>query len=202
MHSSPRNKKEQIFVPLYNRHHLMQKPPAKYTIKVPTKIYLRKYAYAKYGHPFPLNYNSTLGTLIICLLDKSPFSINMNDDKKDVRMSYMNDVIECTAAATPMRYKSCSLDNDKIIAINRYLENEFTLELHKWCEERKEKRSWRPGIDKAINTFADQYSIIVDIDITFDALKKAEYRYRIRKEKIFQTFVPPPPKPSSMLSWY
>ncbi|MEP7375516.1 MAG: hypothetical protein ABI675_19380 [Chitinophagaceae bacterium] len=179
----------------------MQKPLSKYTIKVPTKIYLRKYVTAKYGHPLPLNYNSTLGTLIICLLDKSPFSINMNKEKKDVRLSYMNDVIECTAAATQMRYKNYSLDDDKIIAINRFIENEFVDELYGWCVDKIEKRLWRPGIDKAINSFADNYGIVVDIDITFDALKKAEYRHRKRKEKIFQTVVHLPNRPSSMLVW-
>lgn len=173
----------------------------KYSIKVPTKIYLRKYITAKYGNPFPLNYNSTLGTLIICLLDKTPFSTGMNSSDKDVRLSYMNDAIECVSPAVSARYKSFELDNDKIIAVNRYMENEFTLELHKWCEDRKEKRVWRPGIDKAINSFADQYNIVVDVDITFDALKKAEYRHRIRAQKIFQSFVPPPNKPSSMLVW-
>lgn len=171
----------------------MNKPPRTYTIEVPTKSYLRKYITAKNGGDLQLNYNTTLGTLVLCLLEKDYFSINMNTESKDVRISYMTDKITFVVRASTMYYKGFSLSNDKIIAINRYMENEFAEELHKYCQGNIEKRDWRPGRNKAVYTFAEKYGIDLYEDISFEALKKAEYRFRIRSEKkpekIIQSFV-------------
>lgn len=164
-------------------------PASTYTIKIPTKIYLRKYLLVKNGIPFPLNYNSTFGTLILCLLGKKSFDINMNDQKITNRIAGFNDHFIAISPISTMKNKGHSLTNDKIIAINRYLENEFAEELHKFCNDNIEKRNWRPGINKAIYQFAEKYGIEVDIDISFDALKQAEYRYRKRIHGKPQTFV-------------
>src|SRR5436190_297716 len=123
----------------------MIKPPQTYTIEVLTKSYLRKYIAAKNGDHFILNYNTTIGTLILCLLGRDGFNINMNNSDMDVRISYMNDKIVFFVPITTLSYKGHSLTNDKIIAINRYIENEFAEELYKHCEHTIEKRSWRPG---------------------------------------------------------
>jgi hypothetical protein len=167
-----------------------------YSVKVPTKAYLRKYVYARYGHPLKLNYTTTIGTMILCLVSKEYFDINMNTIKKDVRLSHMNDEIELVAPLGTMKYKGHSITPDKIIAINRYFENSFVEELYNYCRDNIEKRAWRPGINKAINSFCDQYGIEVEEDISFEALKKAESRYRKKIEENIQTFVPRQNKPS------
>lgn len=168
--------------------------PRSYTVRVPTKTYLRKYIYAEYGHPLKLDYHTPLGTLILCLLENEDFSINMNNEKKESRIQYMNDQIEFSGPLSTMRYKGYSLTKDRVIAINRYVENEFIKDLHYHCKTNLKNRMWRPGIKDAIFSFADIYKIEVEIDVTFEALKKAEARYRDRKEKktqnISQTFVP------------
>lgn len=173
----------------------MNKPARSYTVIVPTKAFLRKFIYAEYGHPLKLDYLTTLGTLILCLLENEDFSINMNNEKRDSRIQYMNDKIEFSASLNTMRYKGHSLSKDKIIAINRHIENEFIRELSFFCKTNLKNRAWRPGIKEAIYSFCEKYSIEVEEDVTYEALKKAEFRYRERQEKksekISQTSVPP-----------
>lgn len=176
----------------------MKKPQLTYSVKVPTKSYLRKYIYAKYGQSIKLNYTTTLGTLILCMLDKEAFTIKMSDQKKEQRIQYMNDEIVFTAPLNTMRWKGYSLSKDKIIAINRYLEDMFVEDLHRFCKFNIKDTAWRPGIKDAIFSFADSYGIEVDTDISFDALKKAEFRYKKRNEKKVVTSVPTSGRPSQL----
>ncbi len=159
-----------------------------YTVRVQTKTYLRKYAEVKYGTN--IKYNSTLSILLICLLERKCFTTKMNEDRVNSRMHFLNDQIEFTSSFNTAWWKGVHLGDDKIIAINRFLESQFEIDLHAHCSLNKERRDWRPGIDKAIRSFADQYRIDLDVDITFDALKKKEYRYRKELQGKLVTFVP------------
>jgi hypothetical protein len=179
----------------------MQKPPPKtYSVDIPTKTYLRKYVYFRYGYPFRLFYKYNLSTLILCLLDKENFTVDMNYQKIDVRMSYMNDKIICYAPLKKMGEKGFSLSNSKIIAINRFIETEFTEELYKYCRDNIQKKEFKPGYEKSINEFATSMGIIVGIDISFDALKQAEFRYRKNLKNIFPTFVTHRNNPGNLLA--
>ncbi|MGN6293783.1 MAG: hypothetical protein ACTHMV_13650 [Chitinophagaceae bacterium] len=159
-----------------------------YTIKVPTKTYLRKYATVKYGTE--LKYNSTLGIILLSFLEKKVFSTKMNEADVNTRLQYMNDFLVFTSSIKTAGWKGLHLSQDKVIAINRFLESNFVEEMHSYCCRHKKNQTWRPGIDKAIHSFAEQYGIIVDVDITFDALKKSEYRYRRALEEKKVSFVP------------
>lgn len=157
--------------------------PSVYTVKVPTKTHLRKYIYAKHGYPLKLNYQTNYGTLILCMLNRADFSIKMSKFDIDVRLSHMNNSIELTAPIGTMHYKGYSMTSDAVIAVNRFFENEFAEELYRYCRDHIKDRSWRPGIADAIHSFAEIYGIDVDTDISFDALKKCEWRYRKREEE-------------------
>ena len=142
-----------------------------------------------------LNYRSILGTVILCVLSKDYFSINMNSKKKEYRLDGFKDEIVFTSTLNTMFYKGHSLSPDKIIAINRYLEDLFIEDLYRYCKDNIKMRDWRPGIEQAICNFCDIHGIEIDTDITLDALKKAEYRYRIKQKENSQTFVLPQNKP-------
>lgn len=167
----------------------MLKSTRTYTVSVPTKAYLRKFLYCEFGNPIKLDYNSSLGTLVLCLLDNESFSINTAEKNKESRIQYMNDRVQFTAPISTMYWKGHSLSRDKIIAINRYIENEFIRELSHYCKTNLKSRSWRPGYKDAIYSFCEKYDIEVEEDVTFEALKKAESRYRERKEKKSQSFL-------------
>ncbi|HEU4574614.1 MAG TPA: hypothetical protein VFS36_06390 [Chitinophagaceae bacterium] len=172
-----------------------------YSVIIPTKTYLRKYIYCEHGFPLEINYNSTLGTLILCMLEKEVFTVKMSEAKKDMRIQYMNDQLEFTASLNTMHYKGSGLSKDKIIAINRYIENSFVEDLHRHCKYHIKETSWRPGIKDAIYAFAESYGIDVETDISFEALKKAEFRYkkRLEEKKLQKTLVTSVPKPNHPL---
>lgn len=183
----------------------MNKPPRTYSVKVPTKAYLRKYIYARWGQPglpLKLDYTTIYGTMILCLLDKESFTIAMSDRYKEVRTSYFKDHVEFVAPITSMHFRGHSLSQDKVIAINRFFEDFFVEDLYRFCKHHidpQPKQSRRPGIDKAIYSFADMYGIDLEDDITFEALKKAEWRYRKKHQEKMLSFVPSLKKPSQSL---
>jgi midasin (ATPase involved in ribosome maturation) len=161
----------------------MNKPPRTYSIIVPTKTYLRKYVYAEHGFPLNINYTTTLGTLILCMLEKEVFTVKMSEPKKEMRIQFMNDHLEFSASLNTMHYKGSGLSKEKVIAINRYIENSFVEDLHRYCKYHIRETNWRPGIKDAIYAFAESYGIDVETDISFEALKKAEFRYKKRMEE-------------------
>jgi hypothetical protein len=164
-------------------------PAKQYTVRVPVKPYLKKYAQTFHGAQVQLNYNNVLGTLVLCLLTNDAHFINMNSRKKEIRLSSMTAEIECVAPIGTMRYKGFSLTPDKTISISRWLEYSFATDLHRYVQQHIEKRDWRPGIDQAIENFAKLCGIDLDEDISFAALQKCEYRHRKKLEKSLQTFV-------------
>jgi hypothetical protein len=125
----------------------------------------------------------------------------MNQRDTAMRISSLNDQIVYHTSIKTMAYKGHALSEDKIIAINRYMENSFVQDLHRWCDGERAKRDWRPGIDKAIYSFAERNNIIVDTDISFDALKQAEYRYRTRLQTKNKSFVLPQNRQSAMYNF-
>jgi len=167
----------------------MNKPLRAFTVKVPTKTYLRKFLNKLYGTPTPLTYWNPIGTFVLSLLGKDTFDINMNAAKTKTRLANYNDEIEFIGGFKTMGYKGHSINPDKIIAINRFLEDLFAGLLYQYCLLKKSERKWRPGYDNAIEDFAKLCGIEIDVDISMDALKKVEYRYRKRQEGILQTFV-------------
>lgn len=111
----------------------------------------------------------------------------MNKNDSAIRISYMQDTVNFCASFKTMAYKGHSINPDKIIAINRYFEDVFIDDLYRFCLERtKGSSGWRPGIDAAIEEFARAFNIIIDTDISFDALKKAEYRHRKKQEEFYR----------------
>lgn len=173
----------------------MSKPSAStFMVKVPTKTYLRKYVYAMHNLSLTLNYNSILGALVLSLLDRECYSIDLSASRQDARLSTFTDEIVFTS---PIRksYKGIFLTPSKIIAINRFLENAFVEDLYVHCRASLKKRDWRPGIEDGIRSFVDLCGIVIDTDVTIDALKKAEWRYRKRKEEQMQSFILPQSRP-------
>jgi hypothetical protein len=161
----------------------MNKPSRSYTVIVPTKTYLRKYLHAQYGNPIKLDYLTTLGNLVLCLLDNKTFTINVSEKYKEQRIQYMNDEVHFTAPISTMYWKGFTLSKDKIIAVNRFIENDFVRELSFYCKSNLKNRAWRPGIKEAIYSFCQEHQIEMDEDVTFDALQKSEFRYRKREEQ-------------------
>lgn len=69
---------------------------------------------------------------------------------------------------------------DHIIAINQFWKKSFDHQLHLFCMKYVNKEARFAGYSMAIEAFARMNGIDIDQDISFDGLKKAEYRFRTK----------------------
>lgn len=86
------------------------------------------------------------------------------------------------------------ITQNHIIVINQMMENMFDDDLYKWMLSNTSRDGRYRGYNKALRSFMESYSIEENVDISFDTLKKAEYRRRKRikenNRKLLQDFVP------------
>ena len=149
-----------------------------YKVSIPAKPYIAKFAHKRYGNPVSINNASTLSALIRGLLHKPAFDCKYSISKSDLRFKYFTSLIECTAPLTQMAQLGYALTTDQIIQVNTFLEEDFKERLMLFVAKSADWQQRRAGIDQAIEAFAEYYSILIDEEITFDGLKKMEYRAR------------------------
>lgn len=160
-----------------------------YTIRIPTTTYIKKYLYAHYGYPIKLNNHNPVGVMVIALLQKKSVT-SLNIAKKDTRFMHLNDQIVCQGQFWIADRAGLSLDDDAVIQLNRFFEASFEETLYQFVRFQITTPGRYPGYDKALNLFAENYGIELEEDITFDGLKKIEYRFRKKHEKLMPSFVP------------
>ncbi len=147
-------------------------------ISIPVKTYVRKYIETKYPGPIKIGYGNTLGNyLYVCLEKQSSHWHKKNLNLLQKRYELLTDKITVLLPANEDTwYKTGhSVPIAKSIFINDFYEEKIIEEINFRCDT-----YFRVGFSRnqAIEDFCDEYNIIIDVDITHGALKKAEYRYR------------------------
>lgn len=151
-----------------------------YSIHLPVKTYVRKYLETIYGNPVIIDGRSEFSDVILAKLSSSLHSF-LSPTDLELRLNRFTDKV-CIKIPIHYWYKlNNTIDQHNIVRLNRYFENRFeqdfcyavSLAVSMAKQERK----------TAIENFADRHAIDVEVDITFDALKKMEYRFRKAKEK-------------------
>ena len=163
-----------------------------FAVSIPTKSYLRKYLHKRYGYPIPLNHQTLIGTAVLAMLEKKIHSDRSN--ALDVYKTYSsyNDKVQFVVPASFV-YKTghmLEVPSHKAIVINRHFEGHFEEELYAFCQREIRAHRKHPGYDQAYERFAARYGIEFDIDITYEALKKMEYRFRKKLEQNLTATVP------------
>jgi hypothetical protein len=79
---------------------------------------------------------------------------------------------------------------DNVVLLNRFLEECFETALRQFISEGAKGEGRYVGYKDAYYAFAEAYNIIIDEDISFDGLKKIEYRSRKKKSENLFTLVP------------
>lgn len=158
-------------------------------IRIPTTTYIKKYLQIHYGPQIMINNHNPIGVMVIALLHKKSITA-MTLALKDTRFIKFNDELICTAPWKLRYLAGIHLDDDGVIQLNRFFEASFEETLYQFVRFQITTPGRYPGYDEALNRFADRYGIELDDDISFDGLKKIEYRYRKKVEKYMPSFVP------------
>jgi len=153
-------------------------PLTHFTISIRCKSYLKKYFTTLYGDPIELKQSQAFAdTILTKLCNKSTYRIgekNANICHHAVK-NYTGKLI----MKIPFNFfyridKSPSIELQ--YNINLYLQKVFEED---FCEVVQRAHTWANITKKiAIEKFADNHAIIIDEEITYEALKQIEHRYR------------------------
>lgn len=148
-----------------------------YSISIPCKNYIRKYFTAQYGAPIPLALDTNFGDTILTKLSAKPL--------KRPTQNFLN-----------LAFRDFDSEIKFLIPIHFFyrLQNNVTSQ-HVWCINRFLQKTFEEDLfiitniaacfgvarRKAHEAWAQHYNIILDEDMTRDALKKSEQRTRAQK---------------------
>ena len=162
-----------------------------YTVTVPVKPYIRKFVNYIEGDPILSSDQSRIWMIIRPCLEKS-FCSGLSKKQIANQTLAFTDKITIHIPISKMRLYGHSVSVASIILINRILENDFERELSNYVERSIRDHVRYKGYKEALFAFAYENQVDLEEDISFDGLKKIEYRYRTNIKKICSTVVPSP----------
>lgn len=95
--------------------------------------------------------------------------------------NYYTDKLNIVVSLHNYTHVGSDIAADKILFINRFIEEVFSEHLYWWCQINTQKDSRYKGYADAIRSFAATHNIVLDDDnedISVDGLKRKELRYR------------------------
>ena len=147
-----------------------------FTFVLPSKTHIKKFITSTHGDPIRLDLKTDIGFVILATLTsrldgKCGRGSGLIDHWQD---RYKDKII----FKIPFHYLDISrkeVSPYTFALLNRYFENQFEAELNRHIQ-----KSIAGGntIKKGIENFMDHYGIELEEDISYDAVKKAEYRSR------------------------
>lgn len=155
-----------------------------FAVSIPTKAHIRKYVHSINGHTIVAGHDTLIGSVMMICLANKVRSYTSKEYREARILSYPDKV----QVVVPAHYvfnghAGLSVSDDSVISINRFLENAFLQDLYRYCRSNINPANRRHGYDRSIEEFCQMHGIEIEEDVTFEALKKAEYRYRKRMEE-------------------
>jgi hypothetical protein len=161
-----------------------------YSLSIPCKGYVKKYFTAIHGNPIILSHSDDFGDTLLTKLASRPLA----QANKHVLNLAFRDFTDEIKFQLPMDFFyriENTITEQQTYAINRYLENIFKSDLYLAINA-----GAFFGVERntVIETFSRFYNIVLEEDLSLEALQKAYQRYRkgttARKSFLFQMSTP------------
>jgi hypothetical protein len=178
--------------------------PQLYSVVLPVKSYVRKYVAAVEGDPVYFTSSSALCMIVRAYLENSQKTL-LSREQMTHYQSSRTDKITLLVPMRKMHAIGHIISPDNLVLINRFLEDCFERALRHHVEAYTALQVGRyKGFKDAYESFATLYGLEllgsindqgaeIPPDITFDGLKKIDFRFRQKRKLFFPTFVPSPP---------
>lgn len=153
---------------------------------MPCKRYLAKFAHSLYGSPIPANSSSFIGLFIEFALTKNRYGSRSPECFK-----HLDGHLQVQLSRWQFDRIGFDVAPEHALAVNSILDDLFCQHLYIWVVRHTNPNVRYSGTKEAMLSFADRHGIIVDDDqedISFEALKKKEYRTRMRLESSVDIF--------------
>lgn len=162
------------------------KPGKYFTVSMPCKPYIQKYAEVLFGNPVPAHNNSTIGCFVKACLEKNFYS-SYTFTQSFIDAHYTGR-LQMQISEWQFARVGHSLSTEKVKEINRFLENMF--EEHMFMYVGVHHKDGETERKKVIDHFASMHNIATEVDITLEALVKTEYRQRKKVRRIVERQTP------------
>lgn len=152
-----------------------------FTFRLPVKKHIQKYLTSLYGETIPAQMETDIGFVVLQTLASRIESKVCRGYNNQWSQDPYQAVVTFTVPYHYFYLTKKELSIYTCILLNRYFENKFEEDLSRYVEMRDtEGRGKYKG---AIEAFADYHGISIEEDISFDTLKKMEYRFRKKNEE-------------------
>jgi len=152
-----------------------------FTFRLPVKKYIQKYLTTLYGETIPATMDTDIGFIILNILASRLESQVARGYNKQLQAGVPGSVT-FTIPIFYWYYTKKQLSVHTCILLNRFLENRFEDELCRFIAMRDTEGHGK--YKKAIEDFSRIYNIELEEDITFDGLRKMEYRSRKKRAEV------------------
>jgi hypothetical protein len=158
-----------------------------FTICLPTKAYLKKYIHTLYGDPVVIKASNVFADVFLAML-QVPVPVKHSRPLLDQQLNRYSSIVEVKVPVSMFYRLPKEPGEHSVIRINRFFENRFEEDLAKTVGHMQ--AILQIERQQAIEKFAEDHRIDIDVDITMDALKKKDYRFRKEKEEISKLSLP------------
>lgn len=153
-----------------------------FTLRIPVKTYIKKYLGKLYGEEvIPAQMETNIGFVVLMTISSRLEGKVCRGYNNQFQNPYQSSV----TFTVPFHYfylTKKELSIHTVILLNRYFETKFEEDLCRFIDS----FMIRGGTYKAaIEAFAELYNIDIEEDITYEALKKKDYRFRKKNENLF-----------------
>jgi hypothetical protein len=147
-----------------------------FKLKLPVKPYILKYLTERFGSPMYIRLQDVIGLFIAAVLEKNVYP-DLNAVKAhNARLKLTTSIELWLPRQWLLNYRyGTDIPEKKILFINNAIEQMFQRDLHLYYTYNINNYKNKEFLFEA---FCNQYNIIIDEDVTMDALIKMEYRYR------------------------
>lgn len=137
---------------------------------LPTERYLKKFLNnkVKVVPEYTVSNKDKFGSFVYVCLDNGNYNVELNEKK-------LNDKIKLVIPVDYENRKKKDLTLENIHLINNFLKTWFYEDFFTYMLAFD---TFSVPHDKSIANFCDRYKIELDIDVNFETLKKAYYRFR------------------------
>lgn len=158
-----------------------------YTVSFPVKPYIKKYVTTIEGSPLQFKSSSMLCMIIRAYMENKNSYIQLSEKRINNHLNFRTATINVVVPLVYQYQVGTILRPEGIVLINRFLEDIFERALTKFIHDNIKAGGRYKGFKEAYFAFADMYNIELEEDITYDGLKKIDFRYRksLKKNKNF-----------------
>ncbi|RYZ63039.1 MAG: hypothetical protein EOO14_00380 [Chitinophagaceae bacterium] len=154
-----------------------------FTIHLPVKAYVKKYLHQKYGSPLTLSAGNVFSDVFLAML-LVPAPIKNQRRELDLQLNRYTEKVQVKIPIDLLYRVPNDLTEHSTGRLNRFFENMFKED---FCEKVEHLVSFgKIERQTAMEHFCVLYGFEMEEDISFDALKKMEWRYRKEKAEKMQ----------------